>query len=299
MKHIDGHFLDHLVRDVADPVHRILVAGESLGLLLQILVLHLEAPFLHQGAAHELPFEVLGEGREILLDILGGDLAFIGLDQPALEEGLGELHIRLLDEVVADIFGQAPLGLVLILGAKAVGDLLVQFLVGLLLFLLLVVFLEVLDHRSLVLGRDGDGVGRDGVAILHVHGDHRGESEVEDEGEIIAVFPNVLRLLLRRKRLAQDAEIVVRDMLVEGCPDYLVDGLDERLLAINPLNQRGGDHSLPEAFELRRTTALGEFLFLNFSIILRSDCQGQFKVQVVNFVFSNFHMCFYFDFCLG
>ena len=260
---------------------------------MQVLLLHLEAPLLHQGAAHQLPLEVLGETREILLDILLGELAVVGLDEPALQELLGELHVGLLHEEVADILGQAPLRLALVLVLQALGDFLLDVLVGLgllaLLLVLGIILLHAVDHRSLVLRSDGHGIRRHGVGLLHLHVHLRGQAQVEDEGEVLAGLPRQFGLVRRSEGLAQDVELLVVDVLVEGLADHLVHGLDERLLAIDALDQGSGHHALAEALELRRTATVGKFFLFNLSIVCRGHLDGQLAVQIVNLLFFYFH----------
>ena len=152
MKHVHHGLVDNLLGHVSDTVHRVLILDHAFGGLAQIVLVDLELILAHQETAHELPLEIGGETGEILLHILCGDLAAIRDNQPALEERLGKLKTGLVHEIFADILVEPPLGLVLILRRKTLVHLLGDVLVGLLLLLFLVIFLEAFRHLVLLVG---------------------------------------------------------------------------------------------------------------------------------------------------
>ena len=89
---------------------------------------NLEAELLHDIAANQLPLEVLDEGREFLLYLLGGELALVGIHQPALEESLGQGEGSLLHEVLADIGPETIVGILLMGSLDALSHLLLELL---------------------------------------------------------------------------------------------------------------------------------------------------------------------------
>ena len=258
----------HVVGDLGKPVHGVLVGHIGLGGVDQVFVGDFEAEVLHEFAADKLPLEVFRKAGEILLDVFPGDLAVIGDNEPALEEFFGKRDARLGDVKVADILREAPFCLLAVVLAEALGDFLLNFLVGLggnffsafLPFLslaaALVEFLHVFGHFRLFLGRGGDGILVHGVGGLDLHLDFGRKGGVEHEGEGVAVFPFQFGLVLAAEGLAQKVKFVGTDVVVEGSPDDFVDGVGECLAAIDALDEGSRDHTLAEALEFGGLAAL-------------------------------------------
>ena len=123
-----GSALQELLRDIAHAVHRILVSHVSLGSLTQVLVLHLQTILAHQVVADDLPAEIGGEARIVGIDLLGGELTLVDMQQPALQESIRKLNVSLLHQIVTDILGQAVVSLLLVVGSELGGNSLVELL---------------------------------------------------------------------------------------------------------------------------------------------------------------------------
>ena len=83
---------------------------------MDILILYLEAEFLHDIAADKLPAEVPEEAVELLIDLLLGKFAFIDIGEPPLEESLRKLNVSLVKEILAGIERETVIGILLVVG---------------------------------------------------------------------------------------------------------------------------------------------------------------------------------------